>query len=90
MDRRFVIWVTIDERGDSISIVARDNESLENVTIKEFHVAPKFVVERFAMLKLTDVNKSDKGEIIGRRLQDNIIIIYITYDEFQQIKEECK
>ena len=90
MSQRFIIWVNLYEDGDVRSLSAMDNETLESVMMGELSTVPDFVVERIALIKLTDVNKSEKGELIGRKLSPNVIIIYLTYDEYQQIKEECK
>ena len=90
MSQRFIIWVNLYEDGDVRSLSAMDNETLESVMMGELSTVPDFVVERIALIKLTDVNKSEKGELIGRKLSHNVIIIYLTYDEYQQIKEECK
>lgn len=90
MGNRFIIWVNLHEDGDVRNLSAMDNDTLESVPIYELNQAPEFIVERIALIKLTDVNKSEKGELVGRKLSPNVIIIYLTYDEYQQIKEECK
>lgn len=89
MKQRFIVWCSLDETGDVRDVTAMDNGSLESTSF-DLSRAPEFVVERIALMKLTDVNRTKKGESIGRKLHDDIIIIYLTYDEFQQIKEECK
>lgn len=89
MKQRFIIWVSLDETGNVRDVTAMDNGSLESIPI-DLHCAPEFVSERIALMKLTDVNKTEKGESVGRKLHDDVIIVYLTYDEFQQIKEECK
>jgi hypothetical protein len=89
MDQRFVIWVSLDDGGDVRVVGVHDNDRLESIELDLARV-PEFVIERIALMKLTDVNKTQKGELIGRKLSDNVITIYLTYDEYQQIKEECK
>lgn len=91
MKQRFIVWVDLDvETGDVRKVVARDNGALESVEIHDLSKAPFFIADRIALIKLTDVNKTEKGEVLGRKLHDDVIIIYLTYDEFNQIKEECK
>lgn len=87
--QRFVIWVKLNEVGDVASVQAQDNGTFETVNLDLSH-APEFVADRIALLKLTDVNKREKGELIGRRLANDVLIVYLNYDEYQQIKEECK
>lgn len=87
--QRFIVWVRLDETGDVTSVQVQDNNTLETIDI-DLSRAPEFVADRIALLKLTGVNKSEKGELIGRKLDNTVLIIYLTYDEYQQIKEECK
>lgn len=87
--QRFIVWVDLDETGNVESIQAQDNGTFAVVDF-DLSRAPEFVADRIALLKLTDVNKSEKGELIGRKLDNTVLIIYLTYDEYQQIKEECK
>lgn len=87
--QRFVIWVKLNGVGDVVSVQAQDNDTFEAIDL-DLSCAPDFVADRIALLKLTDVNKREKGELIGRRLANDVLIVYLTYDEYQQIKEECK
>ena len=89
VNKRHIVWVDLSESGDVESIQAQDNENFEVVDF-DLSKAPEFVAERIALLKLTDVNKLEKGELIGRKLHDDVLVVYLTYDEYQQIKEECK
>ena len=87
--QRFIVWVRLNDVGDVDSVQAQDNDTFEAIDL-DLSRAPEFVADRIALLKLTDVNKSEKGELIGRKLDNTVLIIYLTYDEYQQIKEECK
>lgn len=87
--QRFVIWVKLNDVGDVDSVQAQDNDTFEAIDL-DLSCAPDFVADRIALLKLTDVNKREKGELIGRRLANDVLIVYLTYDEYKQIKEECK
>ena len=91
MKQRFIIWVNLDpETGDVTSAAVMDNERLESFSLPELHRTPPFGPDRIALMKLTDVNKSEKGEILGRKISETVVIIYLTYDEYYQLKEECK
>ena len=87
--QRFIIWVNLHDDGDVVSVQAQDNDTFDKIDI-DLSRAPEFVAERIALIKLTDVNKREKGDSVGRKLSSNVIIIYLTYDEYKQIKEECK
>ena len=89
MDKRFILLVTLDELGDVTGCAIQDNETFD-ISDVDLSEAPEFVAERIALMKLTDVNKRAKGDVIGRKLDNQMIIVYLTYDEFKQIKEECK
>jgi hypothetical protein len=90
MKQRFILWVTLGDTGDVHSVTAMDNGTYESIGGIDLYYAPEFVAERIALIKLTDVNKTEKGESVGRKLHEDVIIVYLTYDEYQQIKEECK
>lgn len=49
---------------------------------------PKYLQERIALVKLTPVNRvgSDRG-VIGRKLSDSLYVVYLTYDEFKELKQ---
>lgn len=81
--------VTLDEFGDVLDCSVQDNETFGIFDI-DLSKAPEFVAERIALMKLTDVNKSIKGGVIGRKYTHDSFTIYLNYDEFKQLKEECK
>jgi hypothetical protein len=45
---------------------------------------PPYVHERIALLRLTTMKE---GGLIGRRLNELVFTIYLTYDEFKELKE---
>ena len=86
--QRFILWVRLDEDGVIESVHAQDNVRFDSVWV-DMSKVPDYVVERIALLKLTDVNKTQKGELLGRKLEDEVVVVYLTHDEYKQIKEEC-
>lgn len=90
MNQRFVVIVYLHESGDVDWMVVCDNASSEKFALPDISECPLFVAERLALLKLTDVNKSDIGESIGRKLNPTSIIIYISYDEYHELKQTRK
>jgi hypothetical protein len=60
-----------------------------------FHGAqvPDFLEERIALLRMCDVNKRKKGEKLGRKTSDGVLVVYLSYDEYVELKnlfKECK
>lgn len=86
--QRFILWVRLNDVGVVESVHAQDNERFDSIWV-DLSKAPEYVSERIALLKLSDVNKTQKGELLGRKLEDDVVIVYLTYDEYQHIKEEC-
>lgn len=86
--QRFILWVRLDADGVIESVHAQDNVRFDSVWV-DMSKVPDYVVERIALLKLTDVNKTQKGELLGRKLEDEVVVVYLTHDEYKQIKEEC-
>jgi hypothetical protein len=48
---------------------------------------PFYIYERSALLRLTDISKTARGETIGRRLEPNRFTIYLNHDEFKEINK---
>jgi hypothetical protein len=42
-------------------------------------------MERIALLKMCDINKEKQGEAIGRKFNNNILYVYLSYDEFKEL-----
>jgi hypothetical protein len=87
---RYYVLARCDETGDVTELIAGDNTTWENIKMGDISEAPDFVRERLALIKLTDVNKSNVRDIVGRKISDDAMIIYINEDEYNHIKEECK
>lgn len=87
---RFFIWVKLDATGDVIELILGDNALLDTVKLPDISQVPQFVRDRLALLKLTGVNRSNIKDIVGRKMSDEMMILYLNRDEYDQIKEECK
>lgn len=61
------------------------NKQLLMYRIKEAASVPDYLKERIALLRLCDVNKRERGELHGRRLTEDCILVYLTYDEFNEL-----
>jgi len=86
MKKPYTVLVQTDEQGNIIRAVLNDNK-LCVVNELSFTEMPFFIHERSALLRLTDINKTARGETIGRRLDPNNFTIYIDYEEFRKIKK---
>lgn len=87
---RFFIWVKLDETGDVIELILGDNALLDTVKLPDISKLPQFVRDKIALLKLTGVNRSNVKDVVGRKMSDEMMILYLNRDEYDQIKEECK
>lgn len=85
MKRPYTVSVQTDEQGDIVRAVLNNNKSYATLDIT-FTEIPFFIHERSALLRLTDISKTARGELIGRKLDPNRFTIYIDYDEFNEIK----
>jgi hypothetical protein len=87
--QRFILYVRLDDYGGVVSVHAQDNWNFDSVWI-DLSKVPEYVLERIALMKLTGVNKSKEREVLGRKLEDDVLILYLNHDEYHYIKEECK
>lgn len=61
-----------------------DNSTLR-VTPLGHKQMPDYIEERIALLRMCDVNKTAKGETIGRRTSDTQMLVYLSYDEYIEL-----
>ena len=61
------------------------NQQLLMYRIKEVASVPDYLKERIALLRMCDINKRERGELHGRRLTEDCILVYLTYDEFNEL-----
>jgi len=82
MKRNYTASVEIDVTGDFVKVILNNNKLYQ---VRRVVTTPLFLHERVAMLRLTDINRTANGEIIGRKLSDKLFTIYLTYDEFRSM-----
>jgi hypothetical protein len=82
MKRNYTASVEIDVTGDFVKVILNNNKLYQ---VRRVVTTPLFLHERVAMLRLTDINKTVNGNIIGRKLSDKLFTIYLTYDEFRSM-----
>ena len=80
----FTAMAILDEDGDVTKISAMSNISY---TIFELPLnsVPEYLMGRIALLKMCDINKEKQGEAIGRKFNNNILYVYLSYDEFKEL-----
>ena len=63
----------------------RNNETFQ-VMRKD---VPLYINERIALLKLCDPknNNEEEDESIGRRIRQNMMVVYLSVEEFNQLKK---
>jgi hypothetical protein len=80
----FTAMVMLDEDGNLERISAMSNISYAIFELPLDSV-PEYLMERIALLKMCDINKEKQGEAIGRKFNNNIIYVYLSYDEFKEL-----
>jgi hypothetical protein len=80
------VSVETDVQGNIVRAVLNDNRQYATFKLA-FTEIPLFIHERSALLRLTDISKNAKGELIGRRLEPNRFTIYIDHEEFIKTKK---
>lgn len=84
MAKRFVLQVELSD-GDVTFARLLDNSQLELFTC-DAALLPMYIKERIALMSLCDINRAEEGEVYGRRTSDKELLIYISYDEYYEIK----
>lgn len=87
MSIRYTAIAHVWNNGDIEYVNVLDNSSLHSSDLEGEHV-PDWLSERVALLRLCEVNRDQKGELIGRKFTDNMLYVYLTYDEYQELKSQ--
>lgn len=87
MKRSWVVVVETDDQGNIESAKLNNNNTYKS-SLLVLGRMPLFIYERSALLRLTDINKTVRGETIGRRLDKNKLIIYLSRDEYYETKNK--
>jgi len=89
----YVARVVLTDDGGWHHIDILNNYSFVIDTLFHGTQVPDYVEERIALLRLCDVNKRKKGEKLGRRTSDGVLVMYLSYDEYVELKnlfKECE
>jgi hypothetical protein len=93
LQKPYVARVVLTDDGGWHHIDVLNNYSLVIDTLMHGTQVPDYVEERIALLKLCNVNKSKKGEKLGRRTGEGSLVMYLSYDEYIELKnlfKECE
>jgi len=93
VQKPYVARVVLTDDGGWHHIDILNNYSLVIDTLFHGVQVPDYVEERIALLRLCEVNKRKKGEKLGRRTSDGVLVMYLSYDEYVELKnlfKECK
>ena len=93
LTKPYVAGVVLTDDGGWHHIDVINNYSLVIDTLMHGTKVPDYVEERIALLRLCDINKRKKGEKLGRRTSDGVLVMYLSYDEYVELKnlfKECK
>ena len=89
----YVARVVLTDDGGWHHIDILNNYSFVIDTLFYGAQVPDYVEERIALLRMCDVNKRKKGETLGRKTNEGILVMYLSYDEYVELKnlfKECK
>jgi hypothetical protein len=81
---RYMVIAHVLNNGDIEYVNVLDNANLETTDMDGAHVPP-WMRERVALLRMCDVNRDQKGELIGRKFTDHMLYVYLTYDEHKEL-----
>jgi hypothetical protein len=84
---RYVAIAHVRNNGDIEYANVLDNSNLYNSDLEGADV-PDWLAERVALLRLCEVNRDQRGETIGRKFTDNMMYVYLTYDEYQELSDK--
>lgn len=64
---------------------------LDNKQIKVEHMggnlSPLWLKERAALLRLCEINRGEKGDVIGRRFSETLVYVYLDKKEYVQLSK---
>ena len=80
----YTLGVQIDSLGKVVNATLNNNPTREAKVIKPDAV-PNFVLERIALLKVTDNPAEPVIKDVGRRIVGTFFTIYLSQDEYKQI-----
>lgn len=82
-EKRYVARVVDFDEWELVDVM--DNHTFGIRRFPSEFVMPDYMKERVALLRMCDINKGAKGEIIGRRISDTSILVYLNYDEYTDL-----
>lgn len=77
--------VFLDE-VDWSGMTVMDNDELVLYNILNIDEVPSYMQERIAMLRMCEIDEQQRGELNGRNLGPGSVLVYLTYDEFNELK----
>ncbi len=69
----------------SIDYVSVLDNGVSKVEYMGGELSPSWLKERAALLRLCEINRSAKGETIGRRFSNNMMHVYLDKQEHKQL-----
>ncbi len=83
---RYIAIVNTDGSGAVEFVTVADNQELESVKLTA-RQTPAWVMERVALLRLCEVNRSSQPESIGRKFSEQLIYVYLNKKEYDELFE---
>jgi hypothetical protein len=84
IDVPFIAIAYMGESGAVKKVTAMSNVSLQTFDVPLAKV-PTHLMERIVLLKMCDVNRSKKGEVIGRRFSEASVHVYLSWGDYSEL-----
>lgn len=86
MVKPYVVTVLTDEVGKIIGANLVNNRECfkKPISLKDI---PLFIYERVALLRLTDIDRTANGQLIGRKIDDGFFTVYIDKEEHNKVNK---
>lgn len=81
---RYVVIAHLWDTGKIDYVNVLDNKMLTTETL-DGRMVPDWLLDRVALLRLCEVDKTGKGEPIGRKFTDHILYVYIDHKEHKKL-----
>lgn len=81
---RYMVIAHVWNNGDIEYVNVLDNANLETQDMDGEQVPP-WLRERVALLRMCDINRDQRGELIGRKFTEHMLYVYLTYDEHKEL-----
>lgn len=81
---RYIAIVHTWNDGSIDYVSVCDNRRFKSVHV-DGQLSPLWLRERAALLRLCEINRSEKGEVLGRKFSNNMVYVYLNLQEYKEL-----